>query len=127
MAGMGDNPLVGDYTKGISKGPVYFAALENRIRREKANPKGVAADLQMGLFRDLNPLLASHVKRSGLGRFGPKKALESAPKSAVKGTTSVVVLAVDKDTKAVDNMSKNKRWHVASKQDLLLLKRQLCG
>lgn len=49
--GMQDNPLVGDYTKGISKDTVgYFKALDMRISREKADPRKVALDFTNPLF-----------------------------------------------------------------------------
>lgn len=53
MAGMGDNPLVGDYTKGISKGPQYWADLVARANRERVSLTRLAPDLEMGLFRSL--------------------------------------------------------------------------
>lgn len=72
MAGMGDNPLVGEYTKGISKGAAYFHALDARIKREKASPKGVLSDLEMGLIRDQKLRIQQSISLTGLGRFGPK-------------------------------------------------------
>jgi hypothetical protein len=49
--GMQDNPLVGDYTKGISKNTVaYFEGLERRARREKAPLSSIAFDLGNPLF-----------------------------------------------------------------------------
>lgn len=51
MMGMQDNPLVGDYTKGISKNTVaYFEGLERRARREKAPLSSIAFDLGNPLF-----------------------------------------------------------------------------
>lgn len=51
MMGMQDNPLVGDYTKGISKNTVaYFEGLERRARREKTPLSKIAFDLGNPLF-----------------------------------------------------------------------------
>ncbi len=41
-----DNPLIGDYTKGISRGRVYFDQLERRFRAEKAPLIQLSEDLQ---------------------------------------------------------------------------------
>ena len=81
MAGMGDNPLVGDYTKGISKGVGYFEALDRRIRAEKYDAKRIVGDLEMGLIRDQQAFLARSKSISGLGGFAPKTAeISVAPK-----------------------------------------------
>lgn len=71
MAGMGDNPLVGEYTKGISKGRQYWVDLDARIKREKFNPKSLVPDLSMGLFTEQKRFLDSITKLTGSGRFGP--------------------------------------------------------
>lgn len=96
MAGMGDNPLVGEYTKGISKGHSYFVALDRRIKREKADPKHVVSDLEMGLIRDQKAFLARSIALSGLGDFGPKTAFSSvAPRK--KSGPKVVKKITQKD------------------------------
>ncbi len=72
MAGMSDNPLVGEYTKGISKGHAYFVALDARCKREKFNAERIVSDLEMGLIRDQKARVALSISLSGLGRFAPK-------------------------------------------------------
>jgi hypothetical protein len=84
MAGMGDNPLVGEYTKGISKGPGYFAALDQRCKREKFDPKRIVSDLEMGLIRDQKAFVERSILQSGLGRFGPKIEAISVPSKKQK-------------------------------------------
>lgn len=66
MAGMGDNPLIGDYTKGISKGPEYWRNLARRAEREEFPISRLKPDLQMGLF--------AQVKQNGQVRFGSNVA-----------------------------------------------------
>lgn len=78
--GMQDNPLVGDYTKGISKDTVgYFKALDMRISREKADPRKVALDFTNPLFA----MLEGPVDPMGLDRHGkivaPRQAHIQAP------------------------------------------------
>ena len=87
MAGMCDNPLVGDYTKGISKGREYFVELDRRFRREKVNPKRFVSDLEMGLIREQ----AEFVARSKVLNFGGRfcdialaKTQKHVPKSNPK-------------------------------------------
>lgn len=79
MAGMGDNPLIGDYTKGISKGREYFVALDRRIKREKADPVLIVIDLQMGLFQVADRMRETSILASGRGRFGPVSVAKQAP------------------------------------------------
>lgn len=69
MAGMGDNPLVGEYTKGISKGGDYFAKLDARCKREKFDARMIVNDLEMGLMREMKKLQDQSVAVSGQGRF----------------------------------------------------------
>lgn len=64
MAGMSDNPLVGDYTKGISKGREYFDNLRRRINAEKADPKVIASDLRD--FLGMNARVATTVRASSV-------------------------------------------------------------
>lgn len=109
MAGMGDNPLVGDYTKGISKGREYFVALQRRINAEKANPKVIVSDLQMGLLRELNRTRDDSVARTGLGRFGAKIAEKVMPETHALVPKSNAKAALSKGNK------------ISSLQDLKLL------
>lgn len=111
MAGMCDNPLVGDYSKGISKGPAYFRALDLRIRREKYNPKRLVSDLEMGLIRDQKARVALSVSLTGLGRFGPKTQ----------------VLGVVKPTSFKTKVPKKRAPKLALPERLLLLQKHFCG
>lgn len=49
-----ENPCVGEYTKGISKGRDYWENLRKRINRERADPKVIANDFVFGVIADLN-------------------------------------------------------------------------
>lgn len=118
MAGMGDNPLVGDYTKGISKGGKYFHDLRARIIREKAPARAVFRDLQFGLFQEMDRMFALAEKANGLDR----KPVKSDPKSVSKQ-----IPVGNFNDKTVNN---SPRWRVATRKDLALLKQQLsraCG
>ncbi len=107
MAGMCNNPLIGDYTKGISRGPGYFKALDQRIMREKADPKVIVLDLQMGLFRDQARAVARSVSATGLGRFGPKVVLKNTSKIESKQQTKLPKLQC-------------KKWEKVALQDLFV-------
>lgn len=107
MAGMGDNPLVGDYTKGISKGHSYFVALNARCMAEKFDPKRIVSDLEMGLIRDQKARVQRSISQSGLGGFGPKTAFSS--------------VAIQKQI--VRKMPKKKAPEVVLSERFLLLKK----
>lgn len=93
MPGMNDNPLVGDYTKGISKdGVAYFRNLEMRALYEHARLSPIARDMQMGLFRAQKETLNRSVAATGLGRFG------------VKTTSIDAARATKTDIKPIPNM-----------------------
>lgn len=49
-----ENPCVGEYTKGISKGREYWVNLDKRIKRERADPKVIAQDFVFGLLKETN-------------------------------------------------------------------------
>lgn len=85
MAGMSDNPLVGDYTKGISKGREYFENLRRRINDEKADPKLIASDLRD--FLGMNARAATTVRVSSA--FSVKNAPKTAPEQAKTGWKTV--------------------------------------
>lgn len=85
MAGMGDNPLVGEYTKGISKGPGYFQQLERRILAEKFDARFVAQDMRLGLFRDMDPKIAPPKS----SRFVLEKGVVPEAKTLVKRTVVI--------------------------------------
>jgi hypothetical protein len=71
-----DNPLVGEYTKGISRGARYFVDLERRIRAEKVPMKPFAEDLQSELFRKVTDILST----GGQDRSGARSARFSSQK-----------------------------------------------
>lgn len=92
---MTDNPLVGDYSKGISKdGVAYFRNLEMRALFEKARLSPIAMDMQMGLFRDSRETLNKSVKATGSGRFGARMARDVVPHA----TKSVVIVIANDST-----------------------------
>ncbi len=101
MAGMSDNPLVGDYTKGISKGPEYLQKLEQRVRREKGDMKAVARDLQMDIMRKMPLLVAFIAMPGGLDRFGGAILAERT----VVAHCPVVTPVVKKKTKTVATLN----------------------
>lgn len=49
-----ENPCVGEYTKGVSKGREYWENLRKRINRERADPKVIAQDFVFGLLQETN-------------------------------------------------------------------------
>lgn len=85
MAGMSDNPLVGDYTKGISKGREYFDNLRRRINAEKADPKVIASDLRD--FLGMNARVATTVRASS--SFAPRQPQNPPPQQARAGWKKV--------------------------------------
>lgn len=111
MAGMGDNPLVGEYTKGISKGRDYFVALDARIKREKYDPKVIVSDLEMGLIRDQKERVKRSISISGLGGFGPK---------LIENRVATKKVSRQK-------MAKNQRENVSGEAMVLLLRMHFCG
>ena len=96
--GMQDNPLVGDYTKGVSKNThQYFTGLVRRAQREKAPIRGIGIDLGNPLFAiisaPLDPLsmLAQPVDKC--------QERVSAP---VKSDAPIVTASTKKSWKKVD-------------------------
>jgi hypothetical protein len=97
--GMADNPLIGDYTKGIAKGAQYFANLQARARRERFPLRKIAQDLQ-------NPLLQMIQKRTTVAELIPRHLDQLARPKAVD-------LPVDK--------SKKRAWKTVTISELACL------
>jgi hypothetical protein len=126
MAGMSDNPLVGDYTKGISKGRQYFVELRTRFFLEKADLKHVTLDLQMGLFKEAKAFTDAFVKLNHLDRFGPVPVPKTGPKSVALRSTPLAQKqrVIHRPTSTI---AKNASLKVSALQDIRLLYMQLCG
>ena len=79
--GMQDNPLVGEYTKGVSSNSKrYFDNLDSRIRREKVSPKPIVMDLANPLFA----MIKGPVDPMGLDRFVRKTVAQKIGKAPPK-------------------------------------------
>ena len=55
---MTNNPLIGEYTKGISKGGAYFENLRRRFLREKAPMQWLSDDIETSFS-----VVRGHAKR----------------------------------------------------------------
>lgn len=78
--GMQDNPLVGEYTKGISKGPEYFANLQRRAAREKEPLRPIALDLANPLFAMIKaPVAPLALGKNNIGKTVTKKFCANSP------------------------------------------------
>ena len=104
--GMQDNPLVGDYTKGVSKNTVqYFTGLQRRAEREKTSVRGLALDMGNPLFA----MLRGPVDPLGLDQKGRVKRPLEAPK-VLKNVDNFVKKGPEKGTK--------KAWKTVDLADL---------
>jgi hypothetical protein len=103
---MQDNPLVGDYTKGVSKNTVqYFKGLQRRAEREKTSVRGLALDMGNPLFA----MLRGPVDPLGLDQNGRVRQVRETVKK---------VKNVDKSVDKATVKGAKKGWKTVNLADL---------
>lgn len=117
MASMSDNPLVGDYTKGVSKNShAYFVALERRARAEKYAISKMKIDFENPLFSMLRAPL------------DPLKMLEGRDRISAPAPVSVPKKEAEKSHKRDPEMGRkgSKKWVKVALADLSRAFRECC-